>query len=386
MNKFAIRPNTTASDFHLKLLIDQRELSIADPKILNDPSLWKKIIQPSSIDLRLGRQAWQMEGSVRPMEHETIERLVQEYGVKEINLENGADFVQGKTYIVRLQETANISHLARLHSNPKSSTGRLDAQARLLADCNPHYETIAGPYAGRMYLEIVPNSFDLFLRTGDALNQVRYSLGNPLMTDDEIYSVLGGSGLIYNKEGKRIAADRVKIDGGIVLTADLDGEHTDSSIIAYRAKKNCQIPVDFQGIGKHQLHKYFEAIEKTPNKELKLESGYFYLLSTNEAVSLPPRCAVELSQFDSRAGNITWHYAGFIDPGFGHFPNQEQQGNTVTLEVRVHNRAEIIRHGQPIGVIKIERMSDTPLFPYGQARGSNYSRQIGVRYGKHFSE
>ena len=159
MHKFTLRQNTTASDEHLRLLLDQRKISIADPRILSDPSLWKKIIQPSSIDLRLGRQAWQMEGSVRPMEHETIERLVQEYGVKEINLENGAEFVQGKTYIVKLQETVSISPFARLRSNPKSSTGRVDAQARLLTDCNPHYETIAGPYAGRMYLEFISSIF-----------------------------------------------------------------------------------------------------------------------------------------------------------------------------------------------------------------------------------
>ena len=45
---------------------------------------------------------------------------------------------------------------------------------------------------------------------------------------------------VYNKEGKAVPADKVKIDGGIVLTADLTKEHT-TGIIAYRAKKNCQL-------------------------------------------------------------------------------------------------------------------------------------------------
>src|SRR3989344_3040846 len=308
--------NSTASDQDLRELIERRELSIPDPKILYEPNFWRKIIQPSSLDLRLGREAWVMSRSVRPMQDETI----------------------------------------------------------------------TGPYSGKMYLEIVPNSFDLFLRTEDALNQLRYSLGNPLMTDEEIYSVLGTCSLIYNKEGKAVPADKVKVDSGIVLTVDLEGEYTNSSVVAYRAKRNCQLSVDFQAIGKHHLYKYFDAIEKPKNKELKLEPGYFYLLSTKEAVSIPPPFAVELSQFDHRAGNVTWHYAGFIDPGFGYFPCEEQQGNTITLEARVHNRAEIIRHGQPIGVMKMERMSSKPLFPYGKDRSSNYSRQIGVRHGKHFSE
>ena len=270
MDKFTLRQNTTASDEHLKLLLGQREIQVADHRMLTDPdpSLWKKIIQPSSLDLRLGKTAWLMEGSVRPMKNETIERLVQEYGIKEINLENGADFIQGKTYIASLQETADIPHFAHLRSNPKSSTGRNDAQARLLTDRNPHYESIAGPYTGKMYLEIVPNSFDLLLRTGDALNQIRYSVGNPIMADDEIYSVLMNinSPVICTKEGTPLRADRVKIDSGIVLTADLDGEHTNSNIIAYHAKKGCQQPVDFQAVGKHPLYKYFDAIERPKNK------------------------------------------------------------------------------------------------------------------------
>ncbi len=393
-DQFTLRQNTTASDEHLKLLISQRELQVADHRMLTDPDphLWKKIIQPSSLDLRLGKTAWIMEGSVRAKKNEKIEQLVSNYrvtGLPEINLENGAHFVQGKTYIVSLQETANIPHFAHLRSNPKSSTGRLDAQARLLTDGNPHYESVAGPYSGRMYLEIVPNSFDLILRNGEALNQVRYSVGNPIMADDEIYAVSMGlatmnRSFIYSKEGN---IGKPKIDSGIVLTADLTGEHTNSNIIAYRAKKDCQQPIDFQAVGKHPLHKYFEVIEKSKhNKELKLEPGYFYLLSTNEAVCLPPAYAAELSQFDHRAGNVTWHYAGFFDPGWGYFPGEEKQGNTITLEVRVHNKAEIIRHEQPIGVMKIERLSSIPLFPYGQGRSSNYSRQIGVRYGKHFYE
>lgn len=386
MLKFTLRQNTTASDEHLQLLLGQGEISLADPSILSDPSLWKKIIQPSSVDLRLGKTAWQMESSVRPMRQETIEQLVQEYGLKEIDIQNGADFVQGKTYIASLQETAEIPYFVHLRSNPKSSTGRNDAQARLLADFNPHYESITGLYTGKMYLEIVPNSFDLILRSGDALNQVRYSLGNPVMNDDEIYSVLMVSSLIYTKGGKPILADKVKVDSGIVLTADLDGENTNSIIVAYRAKKNCQFSIDFQAVGKHSLYKYFDAIENPKNKELKLEPGYFYLLSTNEAVCLPPAYAAELSQFDHRAGNVTWHYAGFFDPGWGYFSGEEKQGNTITLEVRVHNKAEIIRHGQPIGVMKMERMSSPPLYSYGQARGSNYARQIGVRYGKHFTD
>ncbi|MDP3698874.1 MAG: 2'-deoxycytidine 5'-triphosphate deaminase [Nanoarchaeota archaeon] len=382
-----MRQNTTASDRDLRDLISGRKLLIPNPKITYDPVLWKPIIQPSSLDLHLGSEAWQMGGSVRPMKNETVELMAHEHSVKRFNLdENGAEFRRDRIYIISLQESVDIPAYARLRSNPKSSTGRDDLLARLLADRTPQYESISGQYTGRLYLETAPNSFDMILRKGDSLNQIRYSIGNPTMSDEEIRSVMMVRPLIYTKEGLPVPAEYVKVDNGIVLSADLTGEHTNSSIVAYRAKKNCQLPIDFQGVGKHHLHQYFDAIERPQNKQLELEPGFFYLLSTNEAVCLPSAYAAELSQFDHRAGNVTWHYAGFLDPGWGYFPGKEQQGNTITLEVRVHNKAEIIRHGQPIGVMKMERMNQLPEFSYGEQRSSNYSRQLGVRYGKHFFE
>ena len=382
-----MRQNTTASDWDLRYLIDKRELHIPNPRILTDPVLWKSATQPSSLDLHLGSEAWQMDGSIRPMNSESVELMAHNHSVKNFKVdENGTEFRRDRTYLVSLQESADIPAYARLRSNPKSSTRRSDLLARLLADRRSQYESVKGSYTGRLYLEIVPNSFDMILHKGDSLNKIRYSIGNPTMSDEEIRSVMMVCPLIYTKEGLPVSAGHVEVDNGIVLSADLAGKYADSSIIAYRTKKNCQLPVDFQGVGKHHLHKYFDAIERPQNKQLELEPGYFYLLSTNEAVCLPPAFAAELSQFDHRTGNVAWHYAGFFDPGWGYFPGKEQQGNTITLEVRVHNKAEIIRHGQPIGVMKVERMNQPPQFPYGEQRNSNYSRQIGVRYGKHFFE
>ncbi len=382
-----MRQNTTASDRDLKDLISDRTLLIPNPKIIHDPVLWKEIIQPSSLDLHLGNEVWQMDGSIRPMKNESVELMAHNHSIKHFKLdENGAEFRRDRIYIVSLQESVDIPAYARLRSNPKSSTGRSDLLARLLADRRPQYESVKGPYVGRLYLEIAPNSFDMILRKGDSLNQIRYMVGSSTMPDDEIRSVLMECSLIYTKEGLPISAESVDVDKGIVLSADLAGECTNSSIVAYRAKKNCQLPVDFQGVGKHLLYDYFDAIEKPLNKQLELEPGYFYLLSTNEAVRLPPSYAAELSQYDARAGNVTWHYAGFFDPGWGYFPGKQPQGNTITLEVRVHNKAEIIRHGQPIGVMNVERMNQPPQLPYGEQRNSNYSRQCGVRFGKHFTD
>jgi len=381
-------PNRTASDGEIIGLIKQRILSIPDPEILEDAEKWTKIIQPSSLDLRMGDRAWLMKGSARPMNDETVADLVTRYVSEEWDLTSSVDLLRDSVYVIELQETVNTKMPMWFRANPKSSSGRLDLQTRLLTDFNPHYDSFHGPHSGKLYIEVVPNSFHATLCKGTALNQLRVSLGNPLMPDDEIRDLLKLKPFLYSKEGKPLEFDQVTVDGGVVLTADFNGKYTNEPrIVGYRAKKGCGSKVDLQKTKQDSWSKFFDPIERPKNGELLLEPGYFYLLSTNEAIVLPPAFAGELAQFDPRVGHITSHYAGFFDPGFGYFPGKEEQGNTATLEVRVHNKAEIIRDGQPIAVLRVERMANDPLFYYGcPERSSNYSRQTGVRYGKHFKE
>lgn len=383
-----MQPNTTAADKDLLELIRKKILIVPEFNRLDDPlkqDQWIQNIQPSSLDLKVEDKIWMMRAACRPMKNETVAQLLQNYSVNESALD---DFflVKDKVYVVKLQETVNIHDFARLRANAKSSSGRLDLQVRLLADRIPYYDSINGPYQGKLYAEIISHSFDVhFTSAGLAFNQMRYSLGNSTMPDDEIRSVLKTYLFVYKKNGDKI--EEVNIDSGLVLTLDLNGEHTQSSIIGYKAKKYGMYPIDIHKVSAHEITEFFDPIEKPKNKEITLEPGYFYLLSTNEAISLPPGFAGELAQFDSHLGHITAHYAGFFDPGWGYFPGEEKQGNTATLEIRVHNKPETVRDGQPISVLRLERMAQNPVLMYGQKeKKSNYTRQTGVRYGKHFCE
>ena len=55
------------------------------------------------------------------------------------------------------------------------------------------------------------------------------------------------------------------------------------------------------------------------------------------------------------------------------------------LEVRSREVPFILEHGQVIGRLVFERLTDPPLSPYGQEIGSNYQRQ-GLKLSKHFRE
>jgi dCTP deaminase len=88
--------------------------------------------------------------------------------------------------------------------------------------------------------------------------------------------------------------------------------------------------------------------------------------------------------FDPLVGEFRVHYAGFFDPGFGYEKGSAPAARGV-LEVRSREVPFILEHGQIIGRLVFERLTDPPPEVYGQGIGSNYQRQ-GLKLSKHFAQ
>ena len=84
----------------------------------------------------------------------------------------------------------------------------------------------------------------------------------------------------------------------------------------------------------------------------------------------------------SHMGEFRVHYAGFFDPGFGH-DAAGGQGSRGVLEVRCHEAPFVLEHGQVVGRLVYERMTETPDMLYGREIASNYQGQ-GLKLSKHF--
>jgi dCTP deaminase len=106
---------------------------------------------------------------------------------------------------------------------------------------------------------------------------------------------------------------------------------------------------------------------------------------SNEAVSIPPQLASEMTAYDPTSGELRTHYAGFFDPGFGYDASGNHHGSRAALEVRAHDVPFMIEHGQPVCKLTFDRMLAEPDELYGEGIGSNYQRQIDT-LGKHFSK
>ena len=105
-------------------------------------------------------------------------------------------------------------------------------------------------------------------------------------------------------------------------------------------------------------------------------------LASKEAVTVPPTHAAEMVPFNPLVGEFRVHYAGFFDPGFG-YAAAGGTGSKAVLEVRSHKVPFILEHGQMIGRLVYERLTEAPDKLYGRDIGSHYQAQ-GLKLSKHF--
>jgi dCTP deaminase len=91
-----------------------------------------------------------------------------------------------------------------------------------------------------------------------------------------------------------------------------------------------------------------------------------------------------MTPYDTRVGEFRVHYAGFFDPGFG-FAGSGGAGSRGVLEVRSHEVPFVLEHGQVVGRLVYERLTEVPDKVYGTTIGSSSQRQ-GLRLAKQFRQ
>ena len=200
-------------------------------------------VQPASIDLRLGEHAWALRCSFLPDSDSTVEEKIEELAFERIDLRDGATLERDRPYLVPLIERLALPSEIRAKANPKSSTGRLDVFTRVLSDRSHRFDEVAAGYHGTLYLEVVPRTFAIRVRTGLALNQIRLMAGEGRLDDAEVLELHARTPLLF-LDGKPLAGDEVSVSDGLFLSLDVSGDG--ETIVGYRARKN-SLPIDLTG-------------------------------------------------------------------------------------------------------------------------------------------
>jgi dCTP deaminase len=152
--------------------------------------------------------------------------------------------------------------------------------------------------------------------------------------------------------------------------------------VGYRAKEHTLV-LDMAKAGGHRVEDYWEEVFAEEEDRVVLGPERFYLLLSEEAVSVPPGLACEMTAYDPTSGELRTHYAGFFDPGFGYNRAGTLNGSRAALEVRAHDVPFMIEHGQQVCKLTFERMAAEPVKLYGEDIGSNYQGQVDT-LSKHF--
>jgi dCTP deaminase len=335
-------------------------------------------VQPASLDLRLGEVAYRIRCSFLPGPDE-VETRLKDLVIDQLDLRgSGVVLETNRPYLIPLKEQLELPPGVRAKANPKSSTGRLDVFTRVISDRSYRFDEIADGYSGRLYLEVVPLSFTVRVREDLTLNQLRLSVGQPELTDEEVRAFHQREPLLY-LDDQPVPADQITVSNGLFLSLDLKGDA--SGYVGYRARENAPL-LDLTVSGGLDPDPYWEPVRREPFDRVVLTEKKFYLLMSEEAVSIPPSLASEMTAYDPTSGELRTHYAGFFDPGFGYDPGGSFHGSKAALEVRAHDVPFMIEHGQRVCKLTFERMLEPPTILYGRG-ASSYQRQTQA-LGKHF--
>jgi dCTP deaminase len=126
-------------------------------------------IQPASLDLRLGRYAHRLPFSFLPGRGRTVAEALAQHAMHRLDLEQTAVLERGCVYLVELEEGLALPTHVAASANPKSSTGRLDVFARVVADHAHEFDRIPSGYRGRLWAEVAPRTFSVLARRGSRL-------------------------------------------------------------------------------------------------------------------------------------------------------------------------------------------------------------------------
>jgi len=351
------------------LASQQIEDLCANGAIRLDQPLSEGQVQPASLDLRLGDVAYRVRASFLAGHGRRVTDRLERFEMHRIDLTQGAVLEKGCVYLVPLMEGLALPHDIHAVANAKSSTGRLDLLTRVVSDGGVEFDRIPAGYTGPLYAEICPRSFSVLVRPGMRLNQIRFRQGQAVLDDAALHALHADQRLV---DGEAVIHD------GLGFSVDLTPGPR--GLVGYRAKPHTGV-IDLDRIGAYDPAEFWEEVIAHDGLII-LDPGAFYILVSREAVHIPPDHAAEMAPYIAMVGEFRVHYAGFFDPGFGH-DAAGGAGSRGVLEVRCHEAPFVLEHGQIVGRLVYERMSQVPRQVYGAGIASNYQGQ-GLKLSKHF--
>ena len=310
---------------------------IRSKNIVTHKTFNKNQIQPASLDLTLSKKCYRIKASFIP-NTKKVATLIKSLALTEINLNKENLLEKNCIYLCELNENLSLSDEISAKANPKSTTGRLDIFTRLITDFGNEYDLVKSGYKGKLYLEIIPQSFSIIVKSGISLNQIRF-----YKNQDQFNSYLRSQNIsIFIKK---------------------------NTICAYKAKKNTSA-INLSKINHYKVSDFWEIIKPNSNNII-IEKNEFYILRSYENIKIDNSTAAELDPFGDNFGNFRVHYAGFFDPGFG----DNKNGTPAVFELRAYDTPFFVEDKQMVAKLNYYKLIEKTNNSYGKKIKSNYHNQ-----------
>lgn len=352
---------------------------LVDSRAIFTTSGGNPAIDFAAIDLRLGNKAWKVRVGQRLTTRELDKIRDQSEAIKPTKKDKHGpyfEFERKNIYLIELDDELALPSNISGRATGKSSVGRLDVITRLITSDGHEYDVVPAGYSGRLYLLLVPQTFNICAAPGDSLNQLRlfsgpqsaaiiprqliphYGLPFWYVRSDESDTECG-TDVHGNFASHLMTGDPLLCD----LTVDLADEEFQ---YIYKAKSNVSRYLDlrqkfYAGGGRYDPKKYFEKVPFTTDgagPSVVLQKDSFYIMKSFERLAIPNDVAVEVIAISERIGDIRIHYAGFAHPGFGDKRRRgKKRGTPLIFEVRATDMETKLYHGSLLARIQLFRMS-----------------------------
>lgn len=353
------------SDREIKRLIEAGAIIGADESLIN----------PSSLDLRVGINKWRLLGSVLPLPGQNVVDIIEKSGaIDDSHHEEGEFYLEREQpYLVEIVEKLDLPTCVTARIFNKSGRGRIGTSVRGVFDKTQRFDHVPAGYKGKIYTEICATVFpELIVGNLTTVPQIRFYNGAPQpLKGMDLQLLLRHEPILLDKNNEPIKYSDADLDeiakrGKLTFTADLSND-----LLVYRAKLDKKA-IHLEKNGYYDAEDFFEEVRiRGDKKRVILHPGEFILIHSKEKIRLPMTLAAEISDYSSEIGDMKAHYAGLINPGHGFNP-EKMAGDFIVFEVRARDIPICIQDGQPLAQFEIFRMSEVPEIQYKKVQSTDY--------------
>jgi len=327
----------------------------------------ENLINPSSLDLRIGLDKWKLVGSFLPLPGQNIREILNSRVIVDDHSAKEQFYVEYlQSYIMQLVETLDLPKTISAKMFNKSGRGRIAISAKGLTDGVPQFDFITNGYKGNLYSEITATSFPLVVYSGiTSIPQIRFYEGNPepisgsdlelllrkypILTDDNGYPS-------YNESEK----EEMIRTGKLTFTAEIPKK----GLLAYVAKKDRRT-LDLSMKGRYIPKEYYDEIrDKNKGGLIIIYPGEFVLVNSKQNIRLPPIVAAEIDEYSPELGDMKSHYAGLINASHGYDPKNPNSPSHIVFEIRARDVPIILQDNQALAKFNLYNMLHEPEEKY----------------------